>query len=103
MTTNKYIARLIRHESTLMVNICDEELLGKTVKGKELEVHISKSYFGGDQVNLSEALDLIRKSYSANLVGTRIVEQTLKANLGSKLAVKKIGSISFLMIFRFNT
>jgi len=103
MTTKRYIARLIRHESTLMVNICDEELLGKTVKGKGLEVHVSKSYFGDNQVNLVEALNLIRKSNSANLVGTRIVEQTVKANLGSRLAVKKIGSVLFLMIFKFNS
>ena len=103
MTTNRYIARLIRHESTSMVNICDEELLGKTVKGKGLEIHISKSYFGGDQVNLDEALGLIRKSHSANLAGTRIVEQVVKANMGSRLAVKKIGSVLFLMIFKFNS
>ena len=103
MTIKRYIARLIRHESTLMVNICDEELLGKTVKGKGLEVHVSKSYFGDNQVNLVEALNLIRKSNSANLVGTRIVEQTVKANLGSRLAVKKIGSVLFLMIFKFNS
>ena len=102
MTTKRYIARLIRHESTLMVNICDEELLGKTVKGKGLEICISKSYFGGNQVNLVEALNLIRKSHSANLAGTRIVEQTLKANLASHLAVKKVGSTPFLMIFKFN-
>ena len=103
MTTNRYFARLIRHESTLIVNICDEELLGKTVKGKGLEIHISESYFGGDQVNLDEALGLIRKSYSANLAGTRIVEQVVKANMGSRLAVKKIGSVLFLMIFKFNS
>ena len=103
MTTKRYIARLIRHESTLMVNICDEELLGKTVKGKGLEVHVSKSYFGDNQVNLVEALNLIRKSNSANLAGTRIVEQTVKANLGSRLAVKKIGSVLFLMIFKFDS
>ncbi len=103
MTTKRYTARLIRYESTLMVNICDEELLGKTVKGKGLEICISKSYFGGNQVNLVEALNLIRKSHSVNLVGTRIVEQTLKANMGSRLAVKKIGSVLFLMIFKFNS
>ncbi len=103
MTTKRYIARLIRHESTLMVNICDEELLGKTVKGKGLEIHISNSYFGDNQVNLVEALNLIRKSNSANLAGTRIVEQTVKANMGSRLAVKKVGSVLFLIIFKFNS
>ena len=103
MTTKRYTARLIRYESTLMVNICDEELLGKTVKGKGLEMHISKSCFGGNQVNLVEALNLIRKSNSANLAGTRIVEQTVKANMGSRLAVKKVGSVLFLIIFKFNS
>lgn len=103
MTIKRYIARLIRHENALMVNICDEELLGKTVKGKGLEIHISNSYFGDNQVNLVEALNLIRKSNSANLAGTRIVEQTVKANMGSRLAVKKIGSVLFLMIFKFNS
>ena len=103
MTTKRYTARLIRYESTLMVNICDEELLGKTVKGKGLEIHISNSYFGDNQVNLVEALNLIRKSNSANLAGTRIVEQTVKANMGSRLAVKKVGSVLFLIIFKFNS
>jgi hypothetical protein len=84
-----------------MVNICDEELLGLTVKGDKLEMYISKEYFGGDLINLDEALKLIRKSQIINLAGTRIVKYTLEANLASKLAVKRVGSTSFLMIFKF--
>ena len=101
MVVDKYIARLIRYGSTLMVNICDEELLGKTVEGNGLKMHISESYFSGDKVDLNEALDLIRKSNSSNLVGSRIVKNTLQANLASKLAVKKVGSTLFLIIFKF--
>lgn len=102
MENERYIMRLIRHEGNMMVNICDEELLGKTLKGKGLEMHISESFFGNQKIYLKEALDIIQKSHSINLVGTRIVEQTLQANLASKLSVKEIGSTLFLMIIKFN-
>ncbi len=101
MTADGYVARAIKWEGTLMVNICDEELLGKTVKDDRLEMSISKDYFGEENITLEEALQMIRRSRVANLAGTRIVEQTLRANLASELAVKKVGSISFLMIFNF--
>ncbi len=103
MTASGYIARLIKRDRTLMVNICDEELLGKTVKDNKLEMRISSDYFGEDNVNLEEALKMIRKSQVANLAGTRIVEQTLQANLASRLAVKKVGSTSFLLIYKFQS
>ncbi len=86
-----------------MVNICDEELLGKIVKDNKLEMRISADYFGGDNVNLEEALKMIRKSQVVNLAGTRIVEQTLQANLAPRLAVKKVGSTSFLLIYKFQS
>lgn len=102
MVSEKFIIRLIRHEGALMVNICDEELLGKIIKGKGLEMNISESFFGNDKINLTEALDIIKKSHTVNLVGKRIVKQTLQANLASKFAVKKIGPTLFLMIIKFD-
>ncbi len=102
MSDDGFIARTIRYEGNLMVNICDEELLGKTVKDGALEMRISADYFGGENVNSEEALELIRRSQIVNLAGTRIVGKTLEAKLASPLAVKKISSISFLMIYKFN-
>lgn len=101
MAADGYVARIIRWEGMLMVNICDADLLGKTVKGNGLEVCVSSDYFGGEGVNLEEALKMIRKSHVANLAGTRIVKKTLQAKLASNLAVKKVGSTSFLMIYKF--
>ncbi len=98
---NEYAASSIKWEGTLMVNICDEELLGQIVKDDRLEICISKDYFGRERVDLAKALIMIQKSQIANLAGTRIVEQTVKANLASKRAVKRVGSTLFLMIFKF--
>ena len=96
-----YIARVIRWRDSGVVNICDQELIGKIIECGNTVIQISPEYFGGQVVDVKEALKLIESSSIVNLVGNRIVSKTIKANLASKVAVKKIGSTSFLMIFKF--
>ena len=85
-----------------MVNMCDFDLLGEKIVEDNLEIHISKDYFGGEIVNSKEALQLVRDIPIVNLAGTRIVSKVVDAKLASKRAVKIIGSTSFLLIFRFD-
>ncbi len=86
----------------MLVNICDEELLGTTVRNGEVEMPISRDYFGAERVNESEAIDLVKSSSIINLAGSRIVEKVVEANLASPHAVKTVGDVSFLMIYKFS-
>lgn len=97
----QFIARKIKWQDQVLVNICDEELLGTTVKGGNTDMEISRDYFWGDKVDAQEALDLIRTSSIINLAGTRIVERTVREKLATERAVKRVGSVSFLMIYKF--
>lgn len=97
-----YVARIIDWQGMKLVNICDKDLIGKTIKDEKVEMHISPSYFEGELVNVDEALFLIESSSVANLVGKKIVIEVVKAEMASKHAVKKIGSTPFLMIFKFS-
>ena len=83
------------------MNICDEELLGTTVRDDKVDMPISRDYFGSEKVNEKEAIQLIRTSSIVNLAGTRIVDKVLDANLASRRAVKNVGNVSFLMIYKF--
>ena len=85
-----------------MVNICDFNLLGEKIIGNNLEIHISKDYFGGEVVGPEEALQLVRNMPIVNLAGTNIVSKVVNAKLGSKRAIKTIGSTAFLLIFKFD-
>ncbi|MEM3382546.1 MAG: DUF424 family protein [Nitrososphaerales archaeon] len=96
-----YVARIIDWQGMKLVNICDKELVGKVIKDKKIKMHISPNYFEGELVDLDEALFLIKSCSIANLVGEKIVIETIKAELASKHAVKRIGSTPFLMIFKF--
>ncbi len=84
-----------------MVNICDEELLNKTIQSKNLIMHISKDYFGHELMSEQDSIDLIRKCPMVNLVGKRIIDMVLLEKLASPRAVKKIEEVPFLMIYRF--
>jgi len=95
------MARMIDWQGMKLINICDKDLIGKTIKDEKVEMHISPSYFKGELVNTEEALFLVRSSSIANLVGEKIVVEVIKAELASKHAVKKIGSTPCLMIFKF--
>ncbi len=67
-----------------------------------MEMEISRDYFGGDKVSEDQAINLVRVSSIINLAGTRIVEKVLDKKLASERAVKKVGPVSFLMIYKFS-
>jgi hypothetical protein len=96
-----FIVNKIKWKENIMASICDEELINTIVKHGEVEMSISREYFGENKMDLEDALEIIRSSQIINLAGTRIVNETIRAKLASNLAVKKVGSTSFLMIFKF--
>jgi uncharacterized protein len=98
----QYIARRIKWQEAVLVNICDEELLGTTVKGGEVDIHISRDYFGAEKVDEDGAIGLVKESSIVNLAGSRIVEKVVSANLATRHAVKQVGDVSFLMIYKFS-
>ena len=100
-TPKNFVVKTISWQSMRMVNICDEELLDKTVQSKNLKMHISKDYFGHELMSGQDAIDLLRKCPMANLVGKRIIDKVLLEKLASPNAVKKIEKVPFLMIYNF--
>ena len=98
----QFIARMIRWQNATLVSICDEELLGTTVKGDRVDMEISREYFGGDKVNEDQAISMVKQSSIVNLAGARIVEKVIDQKLASAQAVKKIGPVAFLMIYKFS-
>jgi hypothetical protein len=97
-----FVSRELRYQAARMVNICDEELLGRTLREGKLKVDITPEYFFGVRVDEATALKQIKEDDVVNLVGNRIVEKALKAKLGHPRAVRKIEEVSFLMIYKFS-
>lgn len=75
--TEVYI-NVIEREGQVLVAACDVDLLGKKLIDGNLTFEVRPSFYGGSKVRLEEAIELIKKSTIANLVGSNIVSQALK-------------------------
>ncbi len=93
--------RTAEYKGTILVNICDEELVGKTVAEGELKVHLSKEFYSGEVVDKGEALKLIRTCSIVNLAGSRSVSLAVDNKVGAPEAIREVEEVPFLMIYKF--
>lgn len=91
----------IAWKNASIVNVCDSELIGRTLVEGRLKMHISKEFFGGVLVEEEEVVRIIKESAMLSLAGVRSVGIALAHKLGSPQAVREIEGVPFLMIYKF--
>ena len=95
-----FSARLINHKDIIMLNICDADLLGRTLNKGNLTLKITDNYYAEKIVEEEEAKDLLRSSNSINMVGKEITSLSVNMGIGSQEGVKEIDGIPFLIVFK---
>ena len=95
-----FSARLINHNDTLMLNICDADLLGRTLNRGNFTLKISEKYYAQKVVEKEEAKDLLRRSNNINMVGKEIISLSVDMGIGSQEGVKEIDGVPFLLVFK---
>ena len=95
-----FSARLINHKDTIMLNICDADLLGRTLNRGNLTLKINEKYYGEKVVEKEEAESLLKESNSINMVGKKIISLSTDIGVGSQEGVKEIDGIPFLIVFK---
>ena len=95
-----FSVRLISHENTQMLNICDTELLGRTINNDNFTLKISEKYYAEKTVEKEEAKELLKKSNNINMIGKEIISLSRSIGIGSLDGIKKIDGIPFLIIFK---
>lgn len=96
-----FAVRVVNQQNNRMLNMCDAELVGKTLQQSDLVVTISKSYYGDRIVDEKEAESLLRNSSIINMVGKRTIDLSIKMGVGNAKGVKEIDGIPFLIVFKF--
>ncbi|MFQ5573252.1 MAG: DUF424 domain-containing protein [Nitrosopumilaceae archaeon] len=96
----RFSIKLTDYQKNAMLNICDADLLGKKITEKELEVHISKSYYGEKIVEKEEAKTLLKNSSIINMVGKETISLSTSLGIGSVDGVKEIDGVPFLIVFK---
>lgn len=96
----QFFVRTSTYRDSRMLNICDEDLLGKTLQKDKLQLNISKNYYGQRLVGKNEAEDLMKTSSILNLVGKETIEIATNLKIGTKQGVKVIDYVPFLIVFK---
>ena len=95
-----FSTRIINYNNTRMLNICDTDLLGRTLKRDNFSLKISQEYYAGKVVEKEEAKDLLKESDSINMVGKEIISLSVDMGIGSQDGVKVVDGIPFLIVFK---
>ena len=95
-----FCARLINHNDTRMLSICDADLLGTTLNSDNFSLKISEKYYAQKVVEKEGAKDLLRRSNNINMVGKEIISLSVNMGIGSQEGVKEIDGIPFLLVFK---
>ena len=93
-----YVKRSVNPNSEV-VAFCDEDLIGKTFKEKNLKLEITERFYKGELMEDEDAVLLMKNSRSINIVGKHSIEITIKANIIKKGNVIKIKNIPHALVF----
>jgi len=63
---------------TLLVAICDRELIGQTLSDGALTFEVSEFFYKGEISTPTEVMNMLSHATSANLVGRRAIEHALE-------------------------
>ncbi|MEK6940591.1 MAG: DUF424 family protein [Nanoarchaeota archaeon] len=89
-----------KHETSgsCILAICDNHLLGKTIKEGNKQMEVSKQFYEGKETK-EEILASIRDGTIFNIVGDESIKFALKNNLITKDNIKKIGGVPYAQSF----
>ena len=96
----QFSVKVTEYQKNLMLNICDADLLGKSISENELTMKISESYYGNEIIEIDEAKKLLETSTIINMVGKDTISLSLELGIGSENGVKKISGVPFLIVFK---
>ncbi len=93
------LLRVLRVGDETLVIVCDAELLGKTLRKKNLKLEVKESFYRGREASVSECLEALKEATIANLLGT-IVDHAIVEGLVNPRCVLKFGRVKHAQIVR---
>ena len=95
-----YSTKVISASGSLMLNICDPELVDKTLYDGKVKIKINPNYYAERDVDEHEAKNLLEKCNSINMVGEKTISLATSLGIGSEKSIRLIEGIPFLLVFK---
>ncbi len=89
-----FYAKTFKAGKDTVLAMCDEDLMGTTIKTEELELKITNHFYGESKIDdESKALDMMENCTIGNLIGKRIVALAEEHGFITKENIISIGGV----------
>lgn len=89
-----------RERREVVVAICDAELLGRTIEEGDLRLEVSREFYGGLKVLVTEIHRYMSEATVINLLGNNVVREAARENQVILQAAIKIRGILHVQLVR---
>lgn len=86
-------AKVHRLGRSVLLSICDAELLGKILREGRIVFEVSEAFYKGLKMSVKNAIDLVGKSTIVNMVGHHTIREALDRGLIHPEAILTISGI----------
>ncbi len=95
--------KIHRINSEVVAAACDENLLGVTIVNPETKarIYIDPVFYRGELLSVRDAIEILKTSTQANLVGKNIVDAAVKAGLIDPTAVLVVNDVKIAIYVRY--
>jgi len=85
---------------SVLLAICDAELLGKIFREGKIVFHVKKEFYGGAKVGVEDAVAMIENSTIVNMIGKNIVKKAVERGYVHPEAILNINGIPHAQIVK---
>jgi len=89
----------IHKGSTIVLAICDENLIGKKFEEGDLCLDVNEAFYKGEKKTKEEVLELLKEYKNVNIVGEESVKVGIESGVISKDSIITIGGIPHAQFF----
>lgn len=92
--------KIFKVGSDIMVAVCDKDIIGRSFKEGRLRLEVKEAFYRGALVSFEDAIEEIKKSTIANIVGNDIVSKAINCKLIHESIVLRISGVSHAQIIK---
>ena len=96
----RFWMKVIQTPEAVLVNVCDEDLLGKEFREGEVVLRVTRSFYGGELVEEDTVREMLSEGDIISLVGKRSISIAVEMGIATWKAVKRVSNIPHLNIYR---
>jgi hypothetical protein len=97
---DKVYVKTVTQGRDMLVAVCDEEILGKTLEGGKVPFKVSEGFYKGTLGEVDEAIAAMKQATICNLVGKKIVEAAVECNMVHERAIIYFGDVPHAQIVK---